>query len=85
MSSDACDSRVSEQGATPHTLPGCMRLPGPLLSLAPPPRTMSAPQEFTFYMDVVSPWTYIAYVVLQRYKKPWNLDLVRWLPVRFAE
>ena len=85
MSSDACDVPGVGTGRHPAHLARLYAPPGPLLSLASPPRTMSAPQEFTFYMDVVSPWTYIAYIVLQRYRKPWNLDLVRWLPVCFAE
>lgn len=36
---------------------------------------MTAPQKLVLYIDVVSPWTYVAFTVLQRYKKPWNLDL----------
>jgi glutathione S-transferase kappa 1 len=36
----------------------------------------AARQKLVLYIDVVSPWTYVAYTVLQRYKKPWNLDLV---------
>ncbi|KAL9933999.1 hypothetical protein V8E36_007081 [Tilletia maclaganii] len=30
----------------------------------------------TLYYDVVSPWTRIAFEVLRRYEKPWQLDLV---------
>ncbi|UZJ51030.1 hypothetical protein CBS101457_000350 [Exobasidium rhododendri] len=36
---------------------------------------MTAAQKLVLYVDIVSPWTYVAYTVLQRYKKPWNLDL----------
>ncbi|KAM0793539.1 hypothetical protein ACM66B_000977 [Microbotryomycetes sp. NB124-2] len=30
----------------------------------------------TLYFDPVSPWTYFAHTILQRYRKAWNLDLV---------
>jgi hypothetical protein len=46
------------------------------LTIFPLPRNMSSPIKLVLYIDVVSPWTYVAYTVLQRYKKPWNLDLV---------
>lgn len=36
-----------------------------------------AQPKVTLYFDVVSPWSKVAWYVLRRYQKPWNLDLVR--------
>lgn len=36
---------------------------------------MAARQKLILYIDVVSPWTYVAYTVLRRYEPIWNLDL----------
>lgn len=36
---------------------------------------MPAAQKIVLYIDVVSPWTFVAFTVLQRYKKQWDLDL----------
>ncbi|KAH9260131.1 hypothetical protein BASA81_001906 [Batrachochytrium salamandrivorans] len=36
---------------------------------------MSAKLKLTLYFDVISPYTYMAWTFLQRYKQRWNLDL----------
>ncbi len=37
---------------------------------------MSGVNKVLFYFDVVSPWSYVGYVMLRRYEKLWNLDIV---------
>jgi hypothetical protein len=36
---------------------------------------VSSKPVVTFYYDVISPWSLFAYRLLQRYEKPWNLDV----------
>lgn len=36
---------------------------------------MAGPLRITLYFDCISPYTYLAWVLLQRYKKLWNLEL----------
>jgi 2-hydroxychromene-2-carboxylate isomerase len=36
-----------------------------------------APHRMILHYDTVSPWAYVAHEVVKRYKKQWNMEVVR--------
>lgn len=49
----------------------------------PHPYCPAMPHHIVFSFDCVSPWSYIGYHVLQRYKEKWPID-IQWQPASLA-